>query len=83
MANKIQNPNLKINDRVVSNKKVNSIISTITVILMADKPNINSTNSDSNNAPNSNIKIPYKKCKAGTLRFAFYLLIRSLVYPNL
>ena len=58
MANNIQNPNLKMNDKVLNKSMLKIIIIAITVKLMTETPNINKTNAESNNAPNSNIKTP-------------------------
>ena len=64
MASNIQNPNLKIKVNVLIKIKLKIIISAITVKLITERPNINNTNAQSNNAPSSSIKTPYKKCKA-------------------
>lgn len=58
MASNIQMPNLKINEMVLSKIKLNSNISAITLKLMTDIPNINSTNADNKRAANSNIVLP-------------------------
>ena len=56
MASKIQKPNLKMNEIVLSSTKLNIKMSAITVRLITDTPNINKTNALSNKAANSNIK---------------------------
>jgi hypothetical protein len=43
---------------VVSKTKLNNRISAITLKLITETPNINSTNADSKSAANSNITIP-------------------------
>lgn len=63
MASKIQKPNLKINERVLSRIKLNIKISAITIKLITDMPNINKTNALSSKAANSNIKSPARNAE--------------------
>lgn len=58
MASNIQMPNLKIKDIVLSRMKLNTNISAITLKLMTEIPNINSTNADNKRAASSNIITP-------------------------
>ncbi|MFT6928409.1 MAG: hypothetical protein ACJAZP_004061 [Psychromonas sp.] len=58
-ANIIQKANLKMKDNVLNTIKLKIIITKMTVKLMTDSPNINRTKAESNNAPNSNITVPY------------------------
>lgn len=63
MASKIQNPNLKMNEIVLSNTKLNIKMIAITVKLITETPNINKTKALSNKAANSNIKALIKNAK--------------------
>ncbi len=58
MASNIHTPNLKIKEIVLSRIKLSTNISAITLKLMTDIPNINSTNADNKSAANSNITFP-------------------------
>mgnify|MGYP003629765153 CR=1 FL=1 len=57
-ASNIHMPNLKINEIVLNKMKLNINIRAITLKLITDTPNINSTNADSKSAANSNITFP-------------------------
>ena len=58
MASKIHKPNLKIKVMVLSNTKLSTNISAITLKLITEIPNIKSTNADNNSAANSNMCVP-------------------------
>ena len=58
MASNIHRPNLKIKVIVLSKIKLNNKITAITLRLMTEIPNINSTNADNKSAANSNITLP-------------------------
>jgi len=74
MASKIQTPNLKIKEIVLSKIKLSINISAMTVKLMTDTPNINRTNADNKSAANSNIRLlKNKKCKARRLTLHYIL----------
>lgn len=57
MASNIHMPNLKTKETVLIKIKLNTSINAITVKLMTDIPNINSTNADNKSAANSNIRL--------------------------
>lgn len=80
MASKIQKPNLKINEIVLKNIKLNTKIAAITPKLMAETPNIKSTNADNNSAANSNMMfLKIKNAKPPNHGFALNRLKKLVV----
>ncbi|MCW8995586.1 MAG: hypothetical protein OQK77_07200 [Psychromonas sp.] len=75
IASRIQNPNLKIKDKAFRKIKLKSRMAAITMILIAETPNINNMKAVSNNVPSSNISSPIKNAKSGGLSFAFLFSI--------